>query len=177
MCVRGLFQLWSSKVRVTWPLGQMDFIGSLSFLCKKQVFIWLPCWVCFFFSWPRLPETDDRSGDDYSSHVSFPVAACLCPHPPSFSPAFLRCSCSLPDGLAFQWPWWPVKAGAASGGEKRHWILGHWRDTNSGGWRQGTWITFQEKVQWTFCIMFRGSSLSDMFIVFVYLINFINCLI
>lgn len=39
VCVRVLFQLWSSKVRVTWPLGQMDFIGSLSFLYKKQVFI------------------------------------------------------------------------------------------------------------------------------------------
>lgn len=118
-------------------------VEDFNLLFEKQV----PCFwlvLCVFCFWPRLPETDDCGGDNYSSHVSFPVAACLCSYSPSFSPTFLRCSCAIPDGLAFQWPGWPVKTGAASRGKKNVelgcWCLWPWYriwERRALGWAQG----------------------------------------
>ena len=106
------------------------------------VFDWFLC-MCLFF-WPRLPATDDCGGDNYSSHVSFPVAACLCSYSPGFSPTFLRCSCAILDGLAFQWLGWPVKTGAASRGKRNveleYWCRWPWYkiwETKALGWVQG----------------------------------------
>lgn len=112
-----------------------NYIEGFHLLLGMQVpRFWLVC-VCVCLFWPRLPEADDCGGDNYSAHVSFPVAARLCPYSPGFSPTFLRCSCSIPDGLAFQWPGWPVKVGAASRGERCGAVLMPLVQSRM-GWRQ-----------------------------------------
>ena len=120
--------LWAiSQWRSSMKKYSKDFkvLNFLNYYWRSRclVFDWFVC-MCLFF-WPRLPATDDCGGDNYSSHVSFPVAACLCSYSPGFSPTFLRCSCPILDGLAFQWLGWPVKTGAASRG-KRNVELGCW---------------------------------------------------
>lgn len=84
-------------------------------LGSKRIIFWRGC-VCVLCP-DRLPAADGSGGDHHGPHVSFPMAARLCPHPPGVSPPFPRRPCAVPDGLALQWPGWPLKAGAASRGE------------------------------------------------------------